>query len=308
MLIDKYKTCIVLINFNSLDDTIECLNSVFKSNGGIPFVVVVDNASNNQYEIKSQLSFYPQLKIILNNTNIGFGRANNIGIDWIFDNIKCDYIYILNNDTTINKDSILIMSEFLSKQSSEIGMVAPKILVYNNPDEVWYEGADIDFKKVTPCTKSTTISNHTKFASGCAMFFRYESLKKIKGFDPFFFMYDEDVDLCLRMAEEDMIIYYLPSSIVYHKCQASQTKEKNIPSNQLHPNHPSLLFYLKNTILNRKYIINRHLEGLERVKSIFFHTTYWLMKSTQYFLFRKPEAGKTVLKYLFLKSSKSLIE
>lgn len=304
MLEDKYKTCIILINYNSLNDTIECLKSINQSIEILPFVVVVDNASNNQQEIKSELSFYPHLKVILNPINIGFGRANNIGIDWVFDNIKCDYIYILNNDTIIEKDSILILSDFLSKQSSEIGMVAPKILVYSNPDEVWYSGADIDFKKVTPCTKSNALSNYTKFASGCAMFFRYDTLKKIKGFDPFFFMYDEDVELCLRMAKEKIMIYYLPSSIVYHKCQGSQTKEKNIPSNQLHPNHPSLLFYLKNTIVNRKYIIKRHLEGLERMKSIFFHTSYWLMKSGQYFLFMKPKAGITVLKYLFFKSSK----
>jgi GT2 family glycosyltransferase len=296
--------CVVLINYNSLDDTIECLKSINQSLGISPFVVVIDNASHNQNVIESQLSFYPELKVILNPINVGFGRANNIGIDWIFDSIKCEYIYILNNDTTIEKDSILIMSEFLSKQSPEIGMVAPKILVYSNPDEVWYEGGDIDFKKVTPCTTSNTLSNYTTFASGCAMFFRYDALKKIKGFDPFFFMYDEDVELCLRMKKEELMIYYLPSSIVYHKCQGSQTKEKNIPSNQLHPNHPSLLFYLTNTIVNRKYIINRHLEGLERMKSIFFHTFYWILKSTQYFLFRKPKAGISVLKYLFLKSSK----
>lgn len=304
MLVDKYKTCIILINYNSLDDTIECLKSINQSVEIKPFVVVVDNASSNQLEIKKQLSFYPHLKVILNPINIGFGRANNIGIDWIFDNIKCDYIYILNNDTTIEKDSISIMSDFLSKQSSDVGMVAPKIVVYSNPNEVWFSGADIDFKKMTPSVSSSDLSNYTTFASGCAMFFRYDALRKIKGFDPFFFMYDEDVELCLRMKKERLFIYYLPSSIVYHKCQGSQTKEKNIPSNQLHPNHPSLLFYLRNTIVNRKYIINLHLEGLGRLKSVFFHTFYWLMKSVQYFLYRKPKAGFTVLKYLFFKSSK----
>jgi GT2 family glycosyltransferase len=297
--------CIILINYNSLDDTIECLKSIYQSNGVSPFVVVVDNASNNQSDVESQLSFYPELKVILNRTNVGFGRANNIGIDWIFDNIKSDYIYILNNDTTIEKDSILMMADLLSKQGPEIGMVAPKILVYSNPDEVWYEGADIDFKKVTPRVKSNTLSNYTQFASGCAMFFRYDTLKKLKGFDPFFFMYDEDVELCLRMKNEDILIYYLPTSIVYHKCQGSQTKEKNIPSNQLHPYHPSLLFYIKNTIVNRKYIMNLHLVGLERVKSIFFHSTYWILKSAQYFLFNKPQAGIIVLKYLFFKTSKN---
>lgn len=296
--------CVILINYNSLDDTIECLKSIHQSDGFIPFVIVVDNGSKNQYKIESELSFYPELKVILSPNNIGFGRANNIGIDWVFNNMQCEYIYILNNDTTIESNSIKLMSSFLSKQSKNVGMVAPKILIYSNPEEVWYEGADIEFKKVTPSPKIDKSSDYTIFASGCAMFFRYDALKKIKGFDPFFFMYDEDVELCLRMKNMDIKIAYLPESIVYHKCQGSQTKDKDIPSNQLHPNHPSLIFYLKNTIRNRKYIIKKHLYGFDRIKSTSFHTLYWLMKSFQYLLYGKFKATICVLNFLFFNTSK----
>lgn len=299
----KYKGCVVLINYNSLGDTIECIKSIKQCEDELPFIVVVDNASSNTQDVISALLIFSDIKVILNSTNVGFGKANNIALDWIFENIKCEYIYILNNDTVIERNSLSLLRNCLIAENDGVGMIAPKILVYSNHEEVWYEGADIDFKKITPTIKSPVSANYTSFASGCAMFFRYDSLKMIKGFDPFFFMYDEDLELCLRMNKAGLKIYYLPSSIVYHKCQGSQTKEKDIPSNQLHPNHPSLLFYLKNTIVNRKYIIKLHLNGSKKAKAYFFHTSYWLMKSVQFFLYGKRKAGLTVLKYLFLKTS-----
>lgn len=300
---ENVKTAIVLINYNSLQDTIECLKSIQESDGDLPLVIVVDNGSNNQQEIKKELSFYSSLKVILNQTNIGFGRANNIGIDWIFNNVKADYIFILNNDTLIDNKSIKVLEKACLESSSNIALVTPKILINDNRDEIWYEGATINFNRVTPSRTFDNVKSLTEFASGCSMFFKYDYLKELGGFDSYFFMYDEDVELSLRTTKKGFKILYVPEAIIYHKCQGSQTKEKDIPSNQLHPNHPSLLFYLKNTIVNRKYIIKLHLNGSKKAKAYFFHTSYWLMKSVQFFLYGKRKAGLTVLKYLFLKTS-----
>jgi GT2 family glycosyltransferase len=293
------KTCIILVNYNSIEDTIECVKSISLVIGDLPHVVVVDNASNNQKDIKDHLSFYPKLKIILNRVNVGFGKANNIGIDWVFDNIQCDYVFILNNDTLIDEASISLLEQAFLNASNDVVLVAPKILINDNHSEIWYEGATINFKRVTPSRTFNNGYGFTEFASGCSMFFKHDYLKKLKGFDPFFFMYDEDVELSLRVTKQGLKILYLPEAVIYHKCQGSQTKQKNIPGNQLHPNHPSLLFYLKNTIVNRRYIINKHLRGFEKFESIIYHTIYWLMKSFQYFIFGKTKAGIDVLKCLF---------
>lgn len=302
---DKYKTCIILINYNSIDDTIDCLKSLLLVSGELPFVVLVDNASIDVDEIDPKVAFYPHLTLIKKNVNIGFGRANNVGIEWAFSNLNCNYIFILNNDTIVQKDAISLLENASIASSPDVALLTPKILVNDNPNEVWYEGAEISFKKVTPISTVNNVNGYTRFASGCAMFFKYDSLKKMKSFDPFFFMYDEDVELSLRVCREGMKIQYVSESIIYHKCQGSQTKEKDIPSNQLHPYHPSLIFYLNNTIRNRKYIINKHLNGFESIKSTFFHSLYWIMKSFQYLLYGKYNATLCVLKHLLYNPSKN---
>jgi GT2 family glycosyltransferase len=296
----KYDTCIILVNFNNISDTKECLQSIKNTSGPLPFVVVVDNASNNQKDIESELFFFPHLKLILNTENIGFGKANNLGISWVFKNILSNYVFILNNDTIIEKSTIPLMVKYFLTKDASIGLIVPKILIYNSPQEIWYKGADIDFKKITPSTSPPVNPSNPIFASGCAMFFSYNVLKEIKGFDPYFFMYDEDVELCLRINKIGIKIAYFPDATIYHKCQGSQTKEKNIPSNQLHPKHPSLMFYLKNTIPNRKYIIKKHLSGISKTKTTFFHTSYWLLKSIQFFIFGNFKASFKVIKLLFI--------
>lgn len=295
------KTCVLLVNYNSSQDTLECLDSLLVSNSEKPFVVVVDNASTNGFDLSLFFTKYQNLHLIKSDINVGFGKANNLGINWIMEHVKCEYIFILNNDTTIDTECIpLLEKTFESVQDDNLALIAPKILIYDNPDEVWYEGGSLNFRRITPTQSIHNPKGFTHFASGCAMFFSVEKLRFFGGFDPFFFMYDEDVELSLRVTENGMNILYLPDALVYHKCQGSQTKEKNLPSNQLHPKHPSLMFYLKNTIPNRKYIIAKHLRGTERMKATFFHTLYWLSKCVQFVMYGKIKAAMTVFKLLFI--------
>jgi GT2 family glycosyltransferase len=303
----KFNTVIVLINYNSLADTIECIKSIISGNATAkPFVIIVENGSKDQKDIDLIPSLYYNSHVIKNYNNVGFGNANNIAIKWVKDNLECNFIFILNNDTLIEKDALLLLENGMNSASPEVGMAAPKILVYSNPEEIWYGGGNINYNKVSPSINNfSSVNNYTIFASGCAMFFRAEVLYALEGFDPFFFMYDEDVELCIRLQNMKRKILYIPRSIIYHKCQGSQTKKANIPSNQLHPNHPSLIFYLKNTIVNRKYIIKKHLVKKNKLKSTFFHTLYWLAKSSQYLLYGKLKATICVINQLLFVSIKS---
>jgi len=100
-------------------------------------------------------------------------------------------------------------------------MISPKIVVESNRNEVWYCGGTLNLKKVTPnlFQPGSKILKRTKstFASGCAMFFKAEVLFKLGGFDPFFFMYDEDVDLSIRLKENNYEIINFNDIIIYHK-------------------------------------------------------------------------------------------
>lgn len=299
----KYLIAVVLINYNNIEDTKECIKSIAASKGNLPFVFVIDNASRDASVLKDELVFYPDLECLISNVNSGFGRANNLAIEWILKNLSTEYIFILNNDTVIEIDTLNRLATSLQNTDNSIAVATPLIKVYSNIKEIWYAGGTINYNKMVPEVNHTSLNkDFTQFASGCAMFFKTEVFKKIKGFDPFYFMYDEDVELSIRLIKLGYKILYVPEAVVYHKCQGSQTKEKNLPANQLHPYHPSLLFYLGNTIVNRRYTIKKHLTGYKKIKARTFQTIYWILKSIQYLLYGNPKAFYAAIKFLTLKT------
>ena len=90
----------VIINFNGLKDTCECIDSLLKSTI-IPDIIVVDNASvNNEGEIIRQR--YPSVQVIISEINLGFTGGNNIGIRYALKN-HADFILLLNNDTIVDR-------------------------------------------------------------------------------------------------------------------------------------------------------------------------------------------------------------
>lgn len=296
-----HNICILLVNYNSLGDTLDCIESIQKAESDA-FTVVIENGSNDKAVIADALNGISDVKLIVSQGNLGFGRANNLGIEWIKKNLSCKYIFLLNNDTVIEENTLVVLQDYMDHSPANVAMCAPKIYIYANPDEIWYAGGTFNYAKMTPVVNQDPLTTRsaTLFASGCCMFFKSDDLYKLGGFDPFFFMYDEDVELSLRIGELGKTITYVPEAVVYHKCQGSQTKQLNIPSNQLHPNHPSLIFYLKNTILNRRYIIHRYLKGMDRIKTEVKYAVYWLMKAIQYVLYGKFKAAVIVIKYLFI--------
>ena len=165
--------------------------------------------------------------------------------------------------------------------------------------------SSINFNKMVPdvVQEYTRENKYTDFASGCAMFFKTDVLKKLKGFDPYYFMYDEDVELSIHLAKRGYKILLVPAAVVYHKCQGSQVKQDVLPRNQLDPKHPGLIFYLGNTIPNRRYTIQKHLQGVRRLQTILFLNGYWLLKSVQFALYGNRKAFDITMKSLFVKRS-----
>jgi len=302
---------VILINYNNTLDTEECIESIYKSEGVQPFVIVVDNASKDRDAVLSLKEKFPQVHLIINEENIGFGRANNIGIKWARENLNYDFLFILNNDTLLKPNTLRIMILEL-KNNDNVSMVAPCIITNSKPTKIWYAGAKINWNKLTPQIinwqkKIYNINNIQKensfyvdFASGCAMLFRKEAIDILGGFDEYFFMYDEDFDLCLTMKMKNMKILYVPSAILIHKVQGSQTVSLN-EFNQLSPKHPSMFFYLKNTIKNRKYILKKHFNLIpySLLKTYYFFYSYWLKKAVQYFFYGKIKASYYIVYEIF---------
>lgn len=295
--------CIILLNYNNERDTLECVRSIYNSdNIELPYIVIVDNS-----DIKSipanYLNFYPDLKILNPGHNLGFAEGNNYGIRWALSKIYFKYLFVLNNDTILLKDTLYQFIKNADNNPS-VSVFTPCIITDEVQPRIWYSGGDLDYIRMTPRMYNIGKefrSIHTKdsltgFASGCSIFISSKGLNLNENlFDPCFFMYDEDVELSLRLIKRKMPIFYLSSAVVIHMCQGSQKPDSGRIINQLSPKNINLLFYLENTIKNRYYIVDKHFTGLARVRICFQLTVYWILKSLHYCINLKFRASFFVI-------------
>ena len=217
------KVAIIILNWNGFHDTVECLESL----RGLDYynfkIVLVDNGSDNN-EGNRLKEMFPEIHLIKNRTNRGFAGGNNDGIKWSKEN-GFKYVWILNNDTVVEKDSLKCqISTFKQKRT---GAVGSKIRIYGT-GLIWSKGiylikfsvlpmmlkffSNIDEGKRDNKQESTRA---VKYVSGCSILLK-TSLKNSL-FDEGYFAYCEDMDLCRRIREEGYTILYEPRSVVYHK-------------------------------------------------------------------------------------------
>lgn len=230
---------IVIVNYNVKAYLLNLIDSVKKSKGNFTYeIIVVDNASVDG-SVESLQQNHPDVKIVENKRNIGFGRANNLGVK----EASGRYVLILNPDTILNEDTLSEMVHFMENHP-DVGISTCRIL-----------NADGSFSNDTFRNKPTPVSallrvfgleeklgkgKHAYYIkdvnidevqdipviSGAFMFLRSDVFESVDGFDERFFMYFEDTDLCYRVSESGYRIVYVPSSSVVHFRGESTRKDK----------------------------------------------------------------------------------
>lgn len=221
---NKPMVYIIIVNWNGLDDTLECLESLEKINYPSYKIIVVDNGSkNNQADaIKEKFS---GVELIKNETNEGFVIANNQGIKLALEG-GAQYLLLLNNDTTVKNDFLINLIKY-AEQNNTVGILSPKILYYNS-DTIWSMGGRINclagfailIGKKKHREKYKTIIE-PDYVTGCAMLIKREVIKKIGLLDPVYFAYYEDGDFSFRAKKAGYNIRVIPESIIWHKKSAS---------------------------------------------------------------------------------------
>ncbi len=222
---------IIIVNYNVKEFLQNLLISLSKSLGKISSeIIVVDNASDDgSVEIVKEK--FPQVKLIINEVNVGFGRANNQALEIA----EGKYLVLINPDTIVTEDTFEKLIDFFER-TPDAGMAGPKVL---NPDGSLqlpcrrsFPGPWTSFTKVTGLSK--LFPNSKIFAkynltyldenetyevdaiSGAFMMMRKDVYKKVGGFDPQFFMYGEDLDLCYRIQKASYKVYYFHKSQIIH--------------------------------------------------------------------------------------------
>jgi len=217
------RTLICIVNFNGWRDTVECLNSLFAGEviGNQDEIIVIDNNSNND-SVYFILALFPNLNIIRIHENVGFGNANNLGFEYALKN-DFKYMWLLNNDAIIKKNSLLCLKQYAGK-NPHVSIIGSLIFDYPQTTNLQCVGGG-KLNKITGVTSNNTIiSKEPDFITGASMFLNIGELKSESLFDKNIFMYWEDVDLCLRAKKEKKSIGVALDSVIYHKESASTSK------------------------------------------------------------------------------------
>ena len=288
---------IILVNYCNYTDTLACIQSIVAQQYADFAIIVVDNSPEEisyqeitvWLELKHKQDIaYKKIYLLRQKTNKGFGAANNLGIEFVLHNLNAEFILILNNDTLLHPDCLKNL-RIAAMDIKGMYLLAPKILTMDRPPLTWYAGGCFKPSKMSVQVfglgepDRAWANRQVDFASGCALFFHRDLIVSTI-FDEQLFMYDEDVELCLRLSKTGIPIKFVNNAVVYHKCQGSQpsTGKFSTGINQLHPANPAVFFYLSNTLPNRYYILKKHFNGWHKWFYGLTLTAYWWGKALQY--------------------------
>jgi GT2 family glycosyltransferase len=222
--INSPKVSIILLNWNQEEDTIECLESLKKIEYPNYDIVLVDNGSTDgsRRVVKDK---FPQVHLIENDRNFGFSEGNNVGMRFALKN-GADYVFLLNNDTVVSKNILKELINVLENNSS-IGIAGPVIYRYDHPKKVsslgiggkisLIRGTTLDYKNYEKIIEGDTRVQEVDFVSGCAMIIRKEVLEKVGLFDPTYFIYFEDTDLCYQTKKAGYTLAIVLGAKIWHK-------------------------------------------------------------------------------------------
>lgn len=214
---------VILLNWNGLDDTLECIHSLLELDYPDFDILVVDNGSSEDPE--AAIGKLPRTTLIKTGDNYGFCKGNNIGIE-AASRSRYKYCWILNNDTVVEPDALGILVNFLGMHPG-CNAVTNRINYAYDRNSCWFAGGTIragvpSHRLISSGQPSGDSSMAVSdFLSGCSFLAKTETLMQLGGFDENYFCYMEDIDLSLRIKALGGDLGYSEEAIIYHKVSRS---------------------------------------------------------------------------------------
>lgn len=224
---------IIIVNYNSKDYLRRCLNSIFRYGGGN--IILVDNGSSDGSPEMVRKEF-PQVTLIENKENLGFAKANNIGIK----RAVSDYVLLLNPDTEVSKNWFRTLLEVATKYKN-LGAIGCRIL--NSDGSLQFSCGCFptllnviadripivrDFFPTQLIRQKGFYESEQRpdWVSGVCLLLSKSAFKDVGGFDEGYFLYVEEVDLCYRLKNAGYSIVYTPQVGLVHHYQGGSSERK----------------------------------------------------------------------------------
>lgn len=258
--LQQKETIVLILNWQNPSDTIECLDSILKADDScISKVLICDNGSKDtsieeisvwlakntsgfeHFKFANQKDFLDTLNnpvnrdssfadfiFIENGYNYGFAGGNNVGLQFIQENLLYDYVFLLNNDTVITSQTV---SSIVNRMSCDntIGMCGSKVIYFHTPDQIQALGG-VSYNKIIGRSKllgnntsaSTKVDCHEiesnlDYILGAALTISKSCLEEIGTMEDRYFLYYEEIDWATRAKRKGYKLAFAEESVVYHK-------------------------------------------------------------------------------------------
>ncbi|QAA34688.1 glycosyltransferase family 2 protein [Clostridium manihotivorum] len=266
---------IVLLNYNGARDTLDCIESLKKIKYKNYKIVVVDNKSTDDSEKVIRRAVGEQYVVLQSGKNGGFAEGNNLGIEHGL-KAGAEYILLINTDTLVEPDFLTEMVNTFNTDSS-IGIVGSQINYYPETDKIWFGGGKIKWDRFSGAHEQqgevdcgSKEIRQIDFMTGCCMLIKREIFEKVGLLPKEYFMYLEDLDFCIALAEKKYKIMYNPNAKIYHKVSASTGGEESA-------------FSVKYGNRNRVILMNKYSYKLGRIEFLKARSFFYLSRVIKYF-------------------------
>jgi len=267
---------IITVNYNQVQHTCAFLESLRKISYPNIEIIVVDNHSAENPESILQTQ-YPEAKLILSKSNLGFAGGNNLGINMA----TGKYLLFINNDTEVDAGFLEPLVS-LFESNPKAGIASPKILYYNSDNIIQYVGCN----KINPYTgrnkrigyKEKDLGQYdtlreTELAHGAAMMVPRHVVDEAGVMPELFFLYYEELDWCESIKNCGYSIYAVPASKVFHKESMSVGKNSTLKT-----------YYMTR---NRLLFMRRNTKGLTKVSWILFFLIFSIPKNISKYILKR---------------------
>ncbi len=272
------KVCVIVLNWNGWSDTLECLESLVRTEPLPQTIVVVDNGSTDQSVerillwAKERFGHVPVLNygeadteksgvapsflLIRHSENFGFAAGNNSAISWALSRDVFDFIWLLNNDTTVHPDTLGTL--LWCAEQAGAGVVGSTI-VYEDRQEVVQCAGGCFYNPLTtifrPYLAEALLSEALRgkephdfdYIYGASLFVRAELFPRCGLLNEDFFLFYEEIDFCKRVRRAGYTLSWCTEAVVRHKGSSSVGRPDSAGREQrafanYHENLSTLLF------------------------------------------------------------------
>lgn len=222
-MVELPRVTIIVLNWNGLNDTLDCLESLGQLDYQNCEVVVVDNGSVDG-SVSVIREWFPGVTMIENGENLGYAGGNNVGLRYAMVQ-GADYAFLLNNDTVVDPAFLRILVD-AAEADPAIGIAGPTIYYHERPDVIWSAGGAIDWQQGSTRMVGLDerdegqfgqVPRRVDFVTGCAMLVRRAVLEQAGLLDERFFAYYEETEWCVRATRAGFKIVHIPLSHIWHK-------------------------------------------------------------------------------------------